>query len=101
MATLSIASKSSHGLIVWRDLDNPVIQEHMRYRHDKQYLLDISNSKQDQIKEEMMDTNGKSKISKLHTGCSNWAKKYTAAYDKWINLPEGEEDDKWKKTILY
>ena len=101
MATLSIASKSSHGLIVWRDLDNPVIQEHMRYRHDKQYLLDISNSKQAQIKEEMMDTNGKSKISKLHTGCSNWAKKYNEAYDKWINSPKGEVDDKWKKTILH
>ncbi len=101
MATLSIASTSSHGLIVWRDLDNPVIQEHMKYRHDKQYLLDISNSKQAQIKEEMMDTNGKSKISKLHTGCSNWAKKYNEAYDKWINLPKGEVDDKWKKTILH
>ncbi len=101
MATLSIASTSSHGLIVWRDLDNPVIQEHMKYRHDKQYLLDISNSKQAQIKEEIMDTNNKSVISKLHTSCSNWAKKYNEAYDKWINLPEGEEDDKWKKTILY
>jgi len=100
MATLSIASTSSHGLIVWRDLDNPVIQEHMKYRHDKQYLLDILNSKQAQIKEEMMDTNGTSMISKLHTSCSNWAKKYNEAYDKWINLPEGEEDDKWKKTIL-
>ena len=101
MATLSIASKSSHGLIVWRDLDNPVIQEHMRYRHDKQYLLAISNSNQAQIKEEMMDTNGKSKISKLHTGCSNWAKKYNEAYDKWINSSKGEVDDKWKKTILH
>ena len=101
MATLSIASKSSHGLIVWRDLDNPVIQEHMRYRHDKQYLLDISNSKQAQIKEEMIDTNGKSKISNSHTVCSNWAKKYNEAYDKWINSPKGEVDDKWKKTILH
>ncbi len=100
LATLSIASTYSHGLIVWRDLDNPVIQEHMKYRHDKQYLLDISNSKQAQIKEEIMDTNGKSMKSKLNTSCSNWAKKYNEAYDKWINLPEGEEDDKWKKTIL-
>ncbi|MGI0021248.1 MAG: hypothetical protein ACRD9Q_00155 [Nitrososphaeraceae archaeon] len=100
MATLSIASTYSHGLIVWRDLDKPVIQEHMKYRHDKQYLLDISNSKQAQIKEEIMDTNGKSMKSKLNTSCSNWAKKYNEAYDKWINLPEGEEDDKWKKTIL-
>ena len=101
MATLSIASKSSQGLVVWRDLDNPVIQEHMRYRHDKQYLLDISNSKQAQIKEEMMDTNGKSKISNSHTGCSNWVKKYSEAYDKWKNSPKGGVDDKWKKTILH
>ncbi|CAN5562492.1 hypothetical protein BH18THE1_BH18THE1_09010 [soil metagenome] len=100
MATLSIASKSSNGLIVWRDLDNAVIQEHMKYRHDKQYLLDISNSEQAQIKEEMMNTNGKSMISKIHSSCGKWAKKYNEVYDKWINLPEGEEDDKWKKTIL-
>lgn len=101
MATLSIASKSSQGLIVWRDMDNSVIQEHMRYRYDKQYLLDISNSKQRQIKEEMMDTNSKSKISTLHASCSNWAKKYNEAYDEWINSREGQGNEEWKKMILH
>ena len=99
MATLSIASTSSHGLIVWRDLDNPVIQEYMKYRYDKQYLLNISNSKHAQIKEEMLDTNNDIMISKLHSSCDNWAKKYNEAYKEWINL-RGDNHDKWKKTIL-
>jgi hypothetical protein len=99
MATLSIASTSSHGLIVWRDLDNPVIQEYMKYRYDKQYLLNISNSKHAQIKEEMLDTNNDIKISKLHSSCDNWAKKYNEAYIEWINL-RGDDHERWKKTIL-
>jgi hypothetical protein len=99
MATLSIASTSSHGLIVWRDLDNPVIQEYMKYRYDKQYLLNISNSKDAQIKEEMLDTNNDIKISKLHSSCDNWAKKYNEAYIEWINL-RGDDHERWKKTIL-
>jgi hypothetical protein len=56
MATLSIASNSSDGLVIWRDADNPVIQKHMENRQDKRYLLDISNSKELQIGNENIDT---------------------------------------------
>lgn len=49
MATLSIASNSSDGLVIWRDADNPIIQKHMENRQDKLYLLDISNSKVQRI----------------------------------------------------
>jgi hypothetical protein len=102
MATLSIASNSSDGLIIWRDADNPVIQEHMENRHDKQYLSNISNSKDVQISDEKIETNSKFSISnKVHNTCNSWSKKYNEAYDKWTKIPEEEENNEWKKKILY
>jgi hypothetical protein len=101
MATLSIASNSSDGLIIWRDADNPVIQEHMENRHDEQYLSNISNSKDVQISDEKIETNSKFSISnKVHNTCNSWSKKYNEAYDKWTKIPE-EENNEWKKKILY
>lgn len=102
MATLSIASNSSDGLIIWRDADNPVIQEHMENRHDKEYLSNISNSKDVQISDEKIETNSKFSISnKVHNTCNSWSKKYNEAYDKWTKIPEEEENNEWKKKILY
>jgi restriction endonuclease S subunit len=102
MATLSIASNSSDGLIIWRDLDNPVIQEHMNNRHDKQYLSDISNSKEKQISDENIDSNSKlSETKNVHNTCNGWSKKYNEAYDMWIKLPAQKYHDDWKKKILY
>ncbi|TLX82073.1 MAG: hypothetical protein E6L04_10580 [Thaumarchaeota archaeon] len=100
MATLSIASNSSDGLIIWRDLDNPVIQEHMNNRHDKQYLSDISNSKEKQISDENIDSNIKlSETKNVHNTCNGWSKKYNEAYDMWIKLPAEKDHDNWKKKI--
>ena len=104
MATLSIALNSSDGLIIWRDADNPVIQEHMENRYDEQYLSDISNSKDVQISDENIETNSKfGNSSKVHNSCNSWSKKYNEAYDKWTKLPEEEEEEnnEWKKKILY
>lgn len=102
MATLSIASNSSDGLIIWRDLDNPVIQEHMNNRHDKQYLSDISNSKEKQISDENIDSNIKlSETKNVHNTCNGWSKKYNEAYDMWIKLPAEKDHDHWEKKILY
>lgn len=102
MATLSIALNSSDGLIIWRDADNPVIQEHMENRHDKQYLSNISNSKDVQISDEKIENNSKFSLSnKVHNTCNSWSKKYNEAYDKWTQIPEGGEDNEWKKKILY
>lgn len=102
MATLSIALNSSDGLIIWRDADNPVIQEHMENRHDEQYLSNISNSKDVQISDEKIETNSKFSISnKVHNSCNSWSKKYNEAYDKWTKIPEEEENNEWKKKILY
>lgn len=104
MATLSIALNSSDGLIIWRDTDNPVIQEHMENRYDEQYLSDISNSKDVQISDENIETNSKFSISnKVHNSCKSWSKQYNDAYDKWTKLPEEEEEEnnEWKKKILH
>jgi hypothetical protein len=102
MATLSIASNSSDGLIIWRDLDNPVIQEHMNNRHDKQYLSDISNSKEKQISDENIDSNIKlSETKNVHNTCNGWSKKYNEAYDMWIKLPAEKDHYDWEKKILY
>jgi hypothetical protein len=101
MATLSIASNSSDGLIIWRDLDNPVIQEHMNNRHDKQYLSDISNSKEKQISDENIDSNIKlSETKNVHNTCNGWSKKYNEAYDMWIKLPAEKDHANWKKKIF-
>jgi len=100
MATLSIALNSSDGLIIWRDLDNPVIQEHMKNRLDKQYLSNISNSREVQINHEKIDNSSQLSISKnVYNTCNSWSKKYNEAYDKWMKLPEEKED--WKKKILH
>jgi hypothetical protein len=101
MATLSIALNSTDGLIIWRDLDNPVIQEHMKSRHDERYLSDISDSREVQISREKIETSNKlSEPKNVHNTCNIWSKKYNEAYDKWIKLPE-EKHDNWKKKILY
>jgi hypothetical protein len=102
MATLSIASNSSDGLIIWRDLDNPVIQEHMKNRHDKQYLSYISNAKDKQIGDEKIDNTTEVSGSKnAHNTCNSWSKKYNEAYDEWIKLPSDIQHDDWEKKILY
>jgi len=83
MATLSIASNSSDGLIIWRDLDNPVIQEHMENRHDKQYLFQIYNAKEKQIGDENSGrTTELSGLKNVYNTCNSWSKKYNEAYDE-------------------
>ncbi|MDP9211334.1 MAG: hypothetical protein M3N27_04980 [Thermoproteota archaeon] len=74
----------------------------MENRQDNRYLLDISNSKELQIDDENIDTKNKSTVSKnIHNTCSSWTKKYDDAYDKRIKLPGGEDNNDWKKKILY
>jgi len=100
-ATLSIASNSSDGLVIWRDADNPVIQQHLENRHDKHYLSDISSSKESQIDDENIHTRSKSTVTKdNHNTCSSWTKKYNDAYDKWTKLPEGRDSNDWERKIL-
>ncbi len=109
-ATLSMASNSADGLIIWRDIDNPVIQEYLVNRDDKQYLSKISNVKELQIREEeeemMTTTNSKKKLldtpnAEQNNSCQEWSIRYNKAYNKWNDLSQQEkEKNKWKKEIL-
>lgn len=102
MATLSIASNSSNGLIIWRDLDNPVIQEHMENRYDKQYLSQIYNAKVKQIRDENIGRTAEfSGLKNAHNTCNSWSKKYNEAYDEWIKAPSEIQHGDWEKNILY
>jgi hypothetical protein len=101
MATLSIASNSSDGLVIWRDTDNPIIQKHLENRHDIHYLTNISNSKELQIDAENIHSKSKSNMTKnIHNTCSSWTKKYNDAYDNWIKLPIGGDNKDWERKIL-
>ena len=74
----------------------------MNNRHDKQYLSDISNSKEKQISDENIDSNIElSETKNVHNTCNGWSKKYNEAYDMWIKLPAEKDHDHWEKKILY
>jgi hypothetical protein len=73
----------------------------MKNRHDKQYLSNISDSREVQISHEKRDNSNQLSISKnAYNTCHSWSKKYNEAYDKWMKLPEEKEED-WKRKILY
>lgn len=107
MATLSIASNSPvDGLIIWRDIDNPVIQEYLINLDNTQYLSEISKMRDLQIKdEEIMTTSSKKLLNtpdaEQYSTCQEWSIQYNNAYNKWKDLSQEEkEKNKWKKEIL-
>jgi hypothetical protein len=107
-ATLSIASKSADGLIIWQDIDKPVIQEYIDNRDNKEYLAKISKMKELQINDEKITTTAisKKKLSNIpnaeqYINCQEWSNRYNKAYDKWKDLSlQEKEENKWKKEIL-
>jgi hypothetical protein len=105
-ATLSIASNSADGLIIWRDIDKPVIQEYLANQDNKAYLVNILKMKESQINDEKITTANLKKFLNLpdaeqYVNCQEWSNRYDKAYDKWQDLSQQEkENDKWKKEIL-
>ena len=105
-ATLSIASNYADGLIIFRDTDNPVIQEYLANQDNKEYLGKISKMKELQINDEKMTTANLKKLlnlpdAKQYVNCQKWSNRYNKAYDEWTDLSQQEkENDKWKKEIL-
>jgi hypothetical protein len=105
-ATLSIASNSADGLIIWRDIDKPVIQEYLDNQDNKEYLSEISKINELQINDEKITTANLKKLSNLpdaeqYLNCQEWSNRYNKAYEKWNDLSQQEkENDKWKKEIL-
>ena len=107
-ATLSIASNSADGLIIWRDTDKPVIQEYLANQDNKEYLGKISKMEELQINAEKITTTANLKKllnlpdAEQYVNCQEWSNRYNKAYDKWKDLSQQEkkEKDKWKKEIL-
>ena len=52
MATLSIASESADGILIWRKIDSPVVEEYLSRLKDPEYLTRISIMEKLQIKDE-------------------------------------------------
>ena len=105
-ATLYIASNFADGLIIWRDINNLVIQEHLNNQDNKEYLGKLSKMRELQINEEKITTANLKKLLNLpdaeqYVNCQEWSNRYNKAYDKWKDLSQQEkEKDKWKKEIL-
>jgi hypothetical protein len=106
-ATLSIASNSADGLIVFRDTEKSAIQEYLANQDNKEYLGKISNSEEIQINDEKITTANLEKFLNLPDteqyiiNCQEWSNRYDKAYDEWKDLSQPEKDnDKWKKEIL-
>jgi hypothetical protein len=105
-ATLSIASNSADGLIIFRDTDKPVIQEYLANQDNDEYQAKISKMRELQINDEKMTTANLKKLLNLpdaeqYVNCQKWSNRYNKAYDEWKDLSQQEkENDKWKKEIL-
>lgn len=106
-ATLSIASDSADGLIIFRDTDKQVIQEYLVNQDNKKYVGKITKMKELQINDEkMMITANLKKLLNLqdaeqYLNCQKWSNRFNKAYDEWKDLSQQEkENDKWKKEIL-
>jgi hypothetical protein len=52
MATLSIATRSVDGIILWHKIDGPIVQDYLRHRDDPEYLDTIYVMEQLQIADE-------------------------------------------------
>ena len=105
-ATLSIASNSADGLIIFRDTDKPVIQEYLANQDNKEYHGKLSKMKELQINNEKKTKDNLKKLLNLpdaeqYVNCQRWSDRHNKAYDEWKDLSQQEkENDKWKKEIL-
>jgi hypothetical protein len=52
MATLSIASENADGILIWRKINNHVVEDYLSNHHDAKYLSKISMMERLQIRDE-------------------------------------------------
>jgi hypothetical protein len=86
ISTLSIASRMVDSIIVWHEIDSPVIQEYLKnIDNNEAYLSKMNRMKEIQIKEER---GGGATIDKMHSNsteteknCLDWYNKYEHAYN--------------------
>ena len=106
ISTLSIASRTADGILVWHKINSPVIQEYLKnIDNNKAYLSKMDRMKEIQIEEEVAGgaTNGRMHINSTETekNCLEWYEKYLHAYNYWLSLDSSQkEDDTSKEKLL-
>ena len=106
ISTLSIASRTADGILVWHKIDSPVIQEYLKnIDNNKAYISKMNRMKEIQIGEEVAGgaTNGRMHINNTETekNCLEWYEKYLRAYNYWSSLDSSQkEDDTSKEKLL-
>ena len=105
ISTLSIASRIVDGILIWHNIDSPVIQEYLKNMDNNEaYLSKMNHMEETQIKEEQVrDTIGKIHPNSTETekNCLNWYNKYIRAYDYLLQLDTSHKaDNAWKDKLM-
>ena len=106
ISTLSIASRTVDGILVWHKINSPVIQEYLKnIDNNKAYISKMNRMKEIQIGEEVAGgaTNGRMHINSTETekNCLEWYEKYLRAYKYWLSLDSSQKkDDTLKEKLL-
>jgi hypothetical protein len=105
ISTLSIASRIVDGILIWHDIDSPVIQEYLKNMDNNEaYLSKMNRMEKTQIKEE----HGGATTVKMHPNsteteknCLEWYNKYIHAYDYLLQLDNSHKaDNTWKYKLM-
>ena len=102
ISTITIASRNTDGVILWHDIDNPVIQEYMKYiGSSKAYISKINRMEEIQIEDELSaGGTGMHHINSAKNHCPEWYERYLHAYDYWLSLDSGQMQDNTLKEKL-
>src|ERR671918_1108956 len=104
-STLSIASRIVDGILIWHNIDSPVIQEYLKNMDNNEaYLSKMNRMEKTQIKEE----HGGATTVKTHSNsteteknCLDWYNKYIHAYDYFLQLDNSHKaDNAWKDKLM-
>lgn len=106
ISTLSIASRIADGLIVWHEMDNPVIQDYLRNADNETYIAEMERTERLQIQKEHVESAGHQVLllknsTEIQNHCGEWYNKYTHTYNQWLNLsPFHHRDNIWKEKLF-
>ena len=106
ISTLSIASRTVDGILVWHKIDSPVIQEYLKnIDNNKAYISKMNRMKEIQIEEEVAAwaTDSRMNINSTETekNCLDWYEKYLRAFNYWLSLDSSQkENDSSKEKLL-
>ena len=102
ISTITIASRNTDGVILWHDIDNPVIQEYMKYiGSNKAYISKMNRMEEIQIEDEL--TAGGAAMHHINgpkSHCPEWYERYLHTYDYWLSLDSGQRQGNSLKEKL-